>query len=41
MLHSVDLIKQVASDMKLYDLPEFDPTANPSAISDILVMLGI
>ncbi|WP_275790387.1 GumC family protein [Pararhizobium gei] len=41
VLRSVDLIKQVARDMKLHELPEFDPTANPSAISDILVMLGI
>ncbi|OJF92524.1 chain-length determining protein [Rhizobium sp. 58] len=41
VLRSVDLIKQVAREMKLYELPEFDPTANPSAISDLLVMLGI
>ncbi|KQS93916.1 MULTISPECIES: GumC family protein [unclassified Rhizobium] len=41
VLRSVDLIKQVAREMKLYELPEFDPTANPSAISDVLVMLGI
>lgn len=41
LLRSVDLIKQVARNMKLYELPEFDPTASPSAISDILVLLGI
>lgn len=41
VLRSVDLIKQVARNMKLYELPEFDPTASPSAISDILVLLGI
>ncbi len=41
VLRSADLIKQVAREMKLYDLPEFDPTANPSAISDVLVMFGI
>lgn len=41
ILQSVDLIKQVARNMKLYELEEFDPTANPSAISDILVMLGL
>ncbi len=41
LLQSVDLIKQVARNMKLYELEEFDPTANPSAVSDILVMLGI
>jgi uncharacterized protein involved in exopolysaccharide biosynthesis/Mrp family chromosome partitioning ATPase len=27
--------------MKLHQLPEFDPTADPSAVSDILVMLGV
>jgi uncharacterized protein involved in exopolysaccharide biosynthesis/Mrp family chromosome partitioning ATPase len=41
VLRSVDLIKQVAREMKLHELPEFDPTADPSAISDILVMLGV
>jgi exopolysaccharide transport family protein len=41
VLRSIDLIKQVAREMKLYELPEFDPTANPSAVSDILVLLGI
>jgi uncharacterized protein involved in exopolysaccharide biosynthesis/Mrp family chromosome partitioning ATPase len=41
VLRSADLIKQVAREMKLYELPEFDPTTNPSAISDVLVMLGI
>ena len=41
VLRSADLIKQVAREMKLYELPEFDPTAKPSAISDVLVMLGI
>ncbi|MFB2553884.1 GumC family protein [Ensifer soli] len=41
VLRSVDLIKQVARNMKLYDIAEFDPTANPSAISDLLVMFGV
>ncbi|QLF70072.1 chain-length determining protein [Peteryoungia desertarenae] len=41
LLQSVDLIKQVARDLKLYELPEFDPDTQPSAISDILVLLGI
>lgn len=41
LLKSVDLIKQVARNMKLYELPEFDPAANPSAISDILVAFGL
>ncbi|MDQ0319864.1 exopolysaccharide transport family protein [Pararhizobium capsulatum DSM 1112] len=41
LLRSADLIKQVARNMKLYELKEFDPTASPSALSDILVMLGV
>ncbi|KQV40675.1 exopolysaccharide transport family protein [Rhizobium sp. Root1204] len=41
VLRSADLIKQVAREMKLYELPEFDPTAKPSAVSDVLVMFGI
>lgn len=41
LLRSVDLIKQVARDLKLYELQEFDPDTNPSALSDILVLLGV
>ncbi|MCM2473875.1 chain-length determining protein [Rhizobium sp. CG5] len=41
LLRSVDLIKQVARDLKLYDLEEFDPDTNPSALSDIMVLLGL
>ena len=41
LLRSVDLIKQVARDMKLYDLKEFDPDTHPSAITDVLVLLGL
>lgn len=41
LLRSVDLIKQVARNMRLHELKEFDPTADPSAVSDILVMLGL
>ncbi|MGR6431292.1 exopolysaccharide transport family protein [Rhizobium sp. PAMB 3174] len=41
VLQSADLIKQVAKDLKLYDKEEFDPTLNPSAFSDILVMIGL
>jgi len=41
LLKSADLIKQVARNMKLYELEEFDPTAKPSAISDLLVVLGL
>lgn len=41
VLRSADLIKQVARNMKLYELKEFDPSSAPSAISDLLVMLGL
>lgn len=41
MLRSVDLIKQVARDLKLYELEEFDPDTNPSALSDLLVLLRL
>ncbi|MCJ8147954.1 GumC family protein [Shinella sedimenti] len=41
MLKSADLIKQVARNMKLYELEEFDPTSKPSAVSDLLVLLGL
>ncbi|UXS31410.1 chain-length determining protein [Agrobacterium tumefaciens] len=41
ILQSVDLIKQVAKDMKLYELEEFDPEAHPSFISGLLVAIGI
>lgn len=41
LLRSVDLIKQVARDMKLFDLKEFDPDTSPSVFSDILVLLGL
>lgn len=41
LLRSADLIKQVARNMKLYELEEFDPAAKPSAISDLLVLFGL
>ncbi|MGF0536477.1 GumC family protein [Agrobacterium sp. ES01] len=41
LLSSVDLIKQVARDLDLYQLSEFDPDIKPSALSDVLVLLGI
>ncbi|CUX11678.1 polysaccharide biosynthesis protein UppB [Agrobacterium genomosp. 13] len=41
ILQSVDLIKQVAKEMKLYELEEFDPEAHPSFISGLLVAIGI
>ncbi|MCL6706730.1 exopolysaccharide transport family protein [Pseudomonas sp. R2.Fl] len=41
LLRSSDLIRQVARDLKLYELREFDPDTNPSALSDVLVLLGL
>lgn len=41
ILRSTDLIKQVARTLDLSSREEFDPAANPSAISDLLVMLGL
>ncbi|MBP2234899.1 uncharacterized protein involved in exopolysaccharide biosynthesis/Mrp family chromosome partitioning ATPase [Sinorhizobium kostiense] len=41
VLRSSDLIKQVARNMNLHELEEFDPSAHPSMISDLLVMLGL
>ncbi|MGX5666359.1 chain-length determining protein [Rhizobium daejeonense] len=41
LLQSVDLIKQVVRDLKLYELEEFDPDTNPSIISHLLVLLGL
>ena len=41
ILRSTDLVKQVARTLDLSSREEFDPAANPSAISDVLVMLGL
>lgn len=41
LLQSVDLIKQVARNMKLYELKEFDPEASPSLVSRLLIMVGV
>ncbi|MCF3639492.1 exopolysaccharide transport family protein [Rhizobium sp. TRM95111] len=41
LLKSADLIKQVAKNLKLHELEEFDPTSKPSALSDLLVLLGL
>lgn len=41
ILKSADLMKQVARNLKLSELEEFDPTAQPSAISDLLVVFGL
>ncbi len=41
LLQSVDLIKQVARDLKLHERAEFDPDSSPSAITDFLVLFGL
>jgi exopolysaccharide transport family protein len=41
LLQSVDLIKQVARDLKLHERAEFDPESSPSALTDFLVLFGI
>lgn len=41
ILRSVDLVKQVARELDLSSREEFDPAANPSAVGDMLVMLGL
>lgn len=41
LLQSVDLIKQVARDLKLHERTEFDPDSSPSAITDFLVLFGL
>lgn len=41
ILQSADLVKQVITNLKLYDHPEFDAATRSSAFSDILVMLHL
>lgn len=41
ILQSADLIKQVIGNLKLYELPEFDSAISSSALSDILVKVGL
>ncbi|WP_417417574.1 GumC family protein [Hoeflea sp.] len=41
ILRSTDLVKQVARTLDLSSREEFDPAANPSAIGDLLIMLGL
>lgn len=41
LLQSVDLIKQVARDLKLSERAEFDPDSTPSAVTDFLVLFGL
>jgi exopolysaccharide transport family protein len=41
ILQSADLIKQVITDLKLYDRPEFEASGKSSALSDILVTLHL
>ncbi|OCW56761.1 GumC family protein [Hoeflea olei] len=41
ILQSTDLLKNVARELDLSGRTEFDPAANPSAIGDLMVMLGL
>ncbi|KQV43319.1 MULTISPECIES: exopolysaccharide transport family protein [unclassified Rhizobium] len=41
LLRSADLMKQVARNMKLHEIKEFDPSADPSLLSNILVTFGL
>ncbi|MCO6185842.1 GumC family protein [Rhizobium sp. L1K21] len=41
LLQSVDLIKQVAREMKLYELEEFDPDAHPSLLKTLAISAGL
>ncbi len=41
ILQSADLVKQVITNLKLYEHPEFDAATRSSAFSDILVMLHL
>lgn len=41
LLQSNDLIKQVAKELKLGDLPEFDPSASPDPLTSVLVLTGL
>ncbi|MDO6963795.1 uncharacterized protein involved in exopolysaccharide biosynthesis/Mrp family chromosome partitioning ATPase [Rhizobium alvei] len=41
LLQSADLIKQVARDLKLDELREFDPYGDPSIVTRLMVMVGL
>lgn len=41
ILQSADLIKQVITELKLYDRPEFEASGKSSALSDILVAMHL
>jgi exopolysaccharide transport family protein len=41
LLQSNDLIKQVAKELKLSDVAEFDPSANPYPITSVMVLTGL
>jgi uncharacterized protein involved in exopolysaccharide biosynthesis len=41
ILRSTDLVKQVARNLDLSSRVEFDPAADPSAIGNVLIMLGL
>ena len=41
VIASTDILKQVAQKLELSTLPEFDPAANPSIVSRLLVLAGL
>lgn len=41
LLQSNDLIKQVAKELNLGDLAEFDPNANPDPLTSVMVLTGL
>lgn len=41
LLQSNDLIKQVARELNLSDLKEFDPSANPDPVTSVMVLTGL
>jgi exopolysaccharide transport family protein len=41
LLQSSDLIKQVAKDLKLGEVKEFDPSAHPDPLTSIMVLTGL
>lgn len=41
LLQSNDLIKQVARELKLGGMPEFDPSASPDPLTSVLVLTGL
>lgn len=41
LLQSSDLMREVAKDLKLGEVAEFDPSANPDPVTSVLVLTGL